>query len=54
MNASLYRSISYDPEVSFVPIVEVATGVLLVVYPSINVSSFPGLIARVWFGSENI
>jgi tripartite-type tricarboxylate transporter receptor subunit TctC len=46
MNASLYRSIPYDPETSFVPIVEIATGVLaLVVHPSINVSTFPELIA---------
>jgi tripartite-type tricarboxylate transporter receptor subunit TctC len=45
MNASLYRSIPYDPETSFVPIVEVATGVLaLVVHPSINVATFPELI----------
>src|SRR4030081_339978 len=28
MNASLFRTIPYDPETSFVPIVEVATGVL--------------------------
>jgi tripartite-type tricarboxylate transporter receptor subunit TctC len=41
MNASLYRAIPYDPETSFVPIVEVATGVLaLVVHPSLNVNSF--------------
>jgi tripartite-type tricarboxylate transporter receptor subunit TctC len=46
MNASLYRSIPYDPETSFVPIVEIATGVLaLVVHPSLNVSTFPELIA---------
>jgi tripartite-type tricarboxylate transporter receptor subunit TctC len=46
MNASLYRSIPYDPETSFVPIAEIATGVLaLVVHPSINVSTFPELIA---------
>jgi len=47
MNASLYRSIPYDPETSFVPIAEIATGVLaLVVHPSLNVSTFPELIAR--------
>jgi tripartite-type tricarboxylate transporter receptor subunit TctC len=46
MNASLYRSIPYDPETSFVPIAEIATGVLaLVVHPSLNVSSFAELIA---------
>ena len=46
MNASLYRSIPYDPETSFVPIVEIATGVLaLVVHPSLNVSTFAELIA---------
>jgi tripartite-type tricarboxylate transporter receptor subunit TctC len=46
MNASLYRSIPYDPETSFVPIAEIATGVLaLVVHPSINVSTFSELIA---------
>src|SRR5947208_6616739 len=41
MNASLYKSIPYDPETSFVPIAEIATGVLaLVVHPSLNVASF--------------
>ena len=46
MNASLYKSIPYDPEKSFVPIVEIATGVLaLVVNPSLNVSTFQELIA---------
>jgi tripartite-type tricarboxylate transporter receptor subunit TctC len=46
MNASLYRSIPYDPETSFVPIVEIATGVLaLVVHPSLNVNSFAELLA---------
>jgi tripartite-type tricarboxylate transporter receptor subunit TctC len=46
MNASLYRAIPYDPETSFVPIAEIATGVLaLVVHPSLNVSTFPELIA---------
>src|SRR3954471_19330261 len=45
MNASLYRSIPYDPETSFVPIAEIATGVLaLVVHPSLNVSTFAELI----------
>jgi tripartite-type tricarboxylate transporter receptor subunit TctC len=46
MNASLYRSIPYDPQTSFVPIAEIATGVLaLVVHPSLNVSNFAELIA---------
>jgi tripartite-type tricarboxylate transporter receptor subunit TctC len=46
MNASLYRAIPYDPETSFAPIAEIATGVLaLVVHPSLNVSTFPELIA---------
>jgi tripartite-type tricarboxylate transporter receptor subunit TctC len=42
MNASLYKSIPYDPETSFVPIAEIATGVLaLVVHPSLDVATFP-------------
>ena len=46
MNASLYPSIPYDPEKDFVPIAEIATGVLaLVVHPSINVNTFAELIA---------
>lgn len=46
MNASLYRSIPYDPEKSFLPIVEIATGALgLAVHPSLNVSSVQELIA---------
>jgi tripartite-type tricarboxylate transporter receptor subunit TctC len=46
MNASLYPSIPYDPEKDFVPIAEIATGVLaLVVHPSLNVSSLAELIA---------
>src|SRR3954451_6745231 len=46
MNPSLFRSIPYDPEKSFVPIVEIATGVLaFVVHPSLNVSTFAELIA---------
>ena len=41
-----YRAIPYDPETSFVPIVEIATGVIaLVVHPSLNVNSFPEFIA---------
>ncbi|MBN8988709.1 MAG: tripartite tricarboxylate transporter substrate binding protein [Rhizobiales bacterium] len=46
MNASLFQSIPYDPEKSFEPIAEIATGVLaLVVHPSLNVTTFPELIA---------
>src|SRR3954465_15795608 len=46
MNASLYRSLPYDPETSFVPIVEIATGVLaLVVHPSLGVGSFAEFLA---------
>jgi tripartite-type tricarboxylate transporter receptor subunit TctC len=46
MNESLHRSIPYDPEKSFAPIMEIATGALaLVVHPSLNVSTFPELIA---------
>src|ERR1700754_1870596 len=46
MNASLYRAIPYDPETSFVPIVEIATGVIaLVVHPSLNVGTFAELLA---------
>jgi tripartite-type tricarboxylate transporter receptor subunit TctC len=46
MNASLYPTVPYDPEKDFVPIIEIATGVLaLVVHPSINVSTFPELVA---------
>jgi tripartite-type tricarboxylate transporter receptor subunit TctC len=46
MNASLYRQVPYDPETSFVPIVEIATGVLaLVVHPSLDVATFPEFIA---------
>jgi len=46
MNASLFRSIPYDPQKSFVPIVEIATGALgLAVHPSLGVSSVQELIA---------
>jgi tripartite-type tricarboxylate transporter receptor subunit TctC len=45
MNASLYRSIPYDPEKSFLPIIEIATGALgLVVHPSLNANSVQELI----------
>jgi len=46
MNASLFKSIPYDPETSFEPIAEIATGVLaLVVHPSLEVKTFAELIA---------
>lgn len=46
MNASLYRSLPYDPEKSFEPIAEIATGALaLVVHPSLNVNTLAELIA---------
>ena len=46
MNASLFSAIPYDPEKSFEPIAEIATGVLaLVVHPSLGVTTFPELIA---------
>jgi tripartite-type tricarboxylate transporter receptor subunit TctC len=46
MNASLYKSIPYDPETSFVPVAEIATGVLaLVVHPSLNVSTLQAFVA---------
>src|ERR1700710_2784034 len=46
MNASLYKSIPYDPETSFVPIAEIATGVLaLVVHPSLEAATFPQFVA---------
>ncbi len=46
MNAGLYRALPYDPETSFVPIAEIATGVLaLVVHPSLNVNSFAEFLA---------
>jgi tripartite-type tricarboxylate transporter receptor subunit TctC len=45
MNASLYRSLPYDPEKSFLPIAELATGALaLTVNPSTNINSLPELI----------
>jgi tripartite-type tricarboxylate transporter receptor subunit TctC len=46
MNAGLFRSLPYDPEKSFSPIVEVATGALgLVVHPSIPARTVQELIA---------
>src|SRR5262245_54588654 len=46
MNASLFQSIPYDPQASFVPIVEVARGTLaLSIHPSLGVSNIADLIA---------
>jgi tripartite-type tricarboxylate transporter receptor subunit TctC len=46
MNASLFRSLPYDPAKSFEPIVEVATGALaLAVHPSVAARSVNELIA---------
>ena len=46
MNASLFSSIPYDPQKSFAPIVEIATGALaLVVNPSVKANSVSDLIA---------
>jgi tripartite-type tricarboxylate transporter receptor subunit TctC len=46
MNASLFRSVPYDPQTDFVPIAELATGTLaLVVHPSVNVATLPELIS---------
>jgi tripartite-type tricarboxylate transporter receptor subunit TctC len=45
MNASLFNSIPYDPEKSFAPIAEIATGALaLVVNPLVKASSVADLI----------
>ncbi len=46
MNASLYKSLPYDPQTSFSPIVEVATGAIaLVVHPSLATTNVSELIA---------
>jgi tripartite-type tricarboxylate transporter receptor subunit TctC len=46
MNASLYRSLPYDPEKSFAPIAEIATGALaLVVHPSVKANNVEELVA---------
>jgi len=46
MNASLYRSLPYDPEKSFVAIAEIATGALaLVVHPSVKAKSVEEFVA---------
>lgn len=46
MNTSLFKSIPYDPQTSFLPLVEIATGTLaLAVHPSLGVSSVAELLA---------
>lgn len=46
MNASLFKSLPYDPQTSFVPIIEVATGALaLVVHPSLGPTSPAAFVA---------
>ena len=46
MNASLFKSVPYDPQKSFVPIAEIATGALaLVVHPSLGVNSVEEFVA---------
>jgi tripartite-type tricarboxylate transporter receptor subunit TctC len=45
MNVSLFKSVPYDPQTSFAPIIEVATGaVALAVHPSIPAPSVRALI----------
>ncbi len=47
MNPGLFKSLPYDPEKSFAPIAELATGdVALVVHPLLNVGSVRGLIDK--------
>jgi tripartite-type tricarboxylate transporter receptor subunit TctC len=46
MNASLFKTVPYDPQKSFMPIAELATGALaLVVHPSLGVSSVEEFVA---------
>jgi tripartite-type tricarboxylate transporter receptor subunit TctC len=46
MNASLFKSLPYDPQTSFAPIAEVATGsIALVVHPSLAATTVRELIA---------
>jgi tripartite-type tricarboxylate transporter receptor subunit TctC len=46
MNASLFKTVPYDPQTSFVPVAEIAKGVLaLVVHPSLGVTDLPQLLA---------
>ncbi len=45
MNASLFKSLPYDPQKSFAPIIEVATGALaLAVHPSLEATSIGDLV----------
>ena len=46
MNASLFKTVPYDPQKSFVPIAEIATGALaLIIHPSLGVNSVSEFIA---------
>jgi tripartite-type tricarboxylate transporter receptor subunit TctC len=46
MNASLFKAVPYDPQKSFVPIAEIATGALaLVVHPSLSATSVTEFIS---------
>jgi tripartite-type tricarboxylate transporter receptor subunit TctC len=46
MNASLFKTVPYDPQKSFMPIAELATGALaLVVHPSLGVNSVEEFVA---------
>jgi tripartite-type tricarboxylate transporter receptor subunit TctC len=46
MNASLFKTVPYDPQKSFMPIAELATGALaLVVHPSLGVNSVQEFVA---------
>ncbi len=47
MNASLFKSLPYDPQKSFEPIVEIATGTLaLVIHPSVGTASVRDFIQK--------
>ena len=47
MNASLFKSLPYDPQSSFAPIIEVATGSLaLVVHPSLEADTVAAFVAH--------
>jgi tripartite-type tricarboxylate transporter receptor subunit TctC len=47
MNASLFKSLPYDPQTSFAPIIEVATGSLaLVVHPSLEADTVAAFVAH--------
>lgn len=48
MNASLYRSLPYDPQKSFLPIIEIATGdVVLAVHPTVPAKSLEEFVSWV-------